>query len=92
MPFLIPEQKRNIPWFGIAVFVLAMLAIVFGAYFLFFAPSPAIEVVVPAPLQNVNKISFIEVDPTTVVNSRAFRTLRSYTGLLGVGTLGRQNP
>ncbi len=92
MPFIVPEKQKSIPWFAIIATLFIIAAIVVGAFYLFFSPAPAIEVLVPAPLQSANQLSFIEVDPTTVINSKDFRTLRSYTGLLGVGTQGRQNP
>lgn len=92
MAFIVPEAKRSIPWFAIIATLFIIATIIAGAYFLFFAPAPGIEVVVPAPLASANQLSFIEVDPTTVINSKDFRTLRSYTGLLGVGSVGRANP
>lgn len=92
MPLLIPEEKRKIPWFPIAVTLFVIAAVTVGVFYLFFAPTPGFEVIVPAPLQGANQLSIIEVDPTTVINSKGFRTLRSYTGLLGVGSVGRANP
>lgn len=92
MPLLIQEEKRKIPWFAIAVTLFVVVAVAAGVFYLFFAPTPGFEVIVPAPLRGANQLSIIEVDPTTIINSKSFRALRSYTGLLGVGSVGRQNP
>ncbi|OGY63093.1 MAG: hypothetical protein A2745_01595 [Candidatus Harrisonbacteria bacterium RIFCSPHIGHO2_01_FULL_44_13] len=92
MAILVSEQKKPINWFAI-IFVVILIALVAGgAYYLFFAPTPGIEIIVPPSLQSVTKISQVEFDPAAVVNSRAFKVLRSYTGLPSVGTLGRGNP
>lgn len=92
MAFIIPQEKRKIPWFPIAVMLFVVAAVAVGVFYLFFAPTPGFEVIVPPPLQGANQLSIIEVDPTTVINSKGFRTLRSYTGLLGIGSVGRANP
>ncbi len=92
MAILIQEQKKSVNWFAIIVTAFAVGAIVFGLYYLFFAPTPGIEVVVPPPLQSAKRISTIEVDPTIVLNSRAFRSLRAYAGIVTAGATGRDNP
>lgn len=92
MAILIQEQKKSVNWFAIAVTIFVVGTIVFGLYYLFFAPTPGIEIVVPPPLQSATRISTIEIDPTTVLNSRAFRSLRAYAGLPTAGATGRNNP
>lgn len=92
MALLIQEEKRSINWFAALVGIFAVLAVGIGIYFLFFAPVPGIEIIVPVPLQSANKISGISIDPSTVINSPSFRSLRIYTGLPSVGQLGRANP
>ncbi len=79
-------------WFSLGITAFAVFAIIFGIYFLFFAPTPGIEIVLPGSLQSADKVTAVQIDPSTVLNSREFRSLRSYTGLPGVGQVGRDNP
>ncbi len=74
---------------GIAV-ILAILAATF--YFLFFAAPPRIEVVLPRSLEAIAELSKISLDPSAVLGSEAFRSLKSYNGLPSVGRTGRTNP
>ena len=92
MAILIQEESRSINWFAALIGIFVAVAIGAGIYFLFFAPVPGIEIIIPVPLQSANKISGISIDPSTVINSQSFRSLRIYTGLPGVGQLGRANP
>lgn len=87
------EQKRRVQWGRVAAFSLAVLAIGIATYYLFFAPSPRIELIIPPPLLQVNEISGIEfIDPSQIIRSAAFSVLRDYAGEPGVGALGRPNP
>ncbi len=92
MAILIQEEKKSINIFPVLIVLLIVGVISFGIYALFFAPTPGIEVVLPGELQSAERISSIDVDPSTVINSREFRTLRSYAGPASVGSLGRDNP
>lgn len=92
MAIIVKEKGQKSNWFGILT-TLVIFAIIFvAAYFLFFISPPAIEIIIPQKLQPVIEISKIQFDPTSVINSPAFRSLRSYTGLPSVGQLGRENP
>jgi hypothetical protein len=92
MAILLEQQKKKLDWFSLGVTSFIVFAIIFGIYFLFFAPTPGIEIVIPTSLKSADQISAIRVDPSTVLNSREFRSLRSYTGLPSVGQVGRDNP
>ena len=92
MAILLEQQKRKMDWFSLGVTAFVIFCIIFGIYFLFLAPTPGIEIVVPLALQSAGKVSSLQVDPSTVLNSREFRSLRSYTGLPGLGVTGRPNP
>ena len=92
MAIIIEEEKKAIPWFPIIVGILIVLALGMGTYYLFFAPTPAIEVVLPPALKSAEVLATIDIDPTSVINSRSFRSLRVYTGLPSVGELGKANP
>lgn len=92
MAIIIEKKERRINWFALATGV-AVLGIASAlAYFLFFAPAPLIEVVVPIRVSELNTISRIEIDPGAVLNAPVFKALKSYIADPTPGTLGRPNP
>ena len=92
MAIIIEQNKKKISWFGILATLFFVFLILFGGYFLFFAPTPGIEIVAPSRLESAVNLSKITFDPSSVVNSRQFKVLKIYTGLPSVGNLGRANP
>lgn len=93
MPISINEQKSNkSAIFKIALLALIVLVLAFGIYYVFFAPTPAFEVIAPLPLQTAQEISKRSIDPANVINSQAFRNLRNYAPLPTIGLIGRSNP
>lgn len=90
---IIFEEGKKINWFRIIVFILVLLAILGATYYLFFAPSPKIELFIPAPLEAVEKVAEFEfIDPRTITQSPEFRILRDYSVPATPGLLGRPNP
>ncbi|MEK7590282.1 MAG: hypothetical protein AAB454_01070 [Patescibacteria group bacterium] len=82
-------MKINITTIIVAVIIL----IVAGAvYFVFFAPAPVFEVIVPPPLKTAGEVSSKQINPANVLNSQAFRNLRPYAPSPTVGQIGRTNP
>lgn len=92
MAIIVQEQQKTINWFAIITVVAIFFALGASAYFLFFAAQPAIEVIIPPPLETAAEIAKAQFDPAIVINSAEFRALRSYAGLPTVGSLGRTNP
>ena len=90
MAIVFEQQKRSVHWIAILVTLFVVFFLVFAAYYLFFAPSPKIDTVLPAPLQRANQISGVTfTDPNAVVKSKEFVRLKSYVPATSVGTLGR---
>ena len=92
MAIIIEQNKKKAGWFGILVTLLLTAIILAGGYYLFFAPTPGIEIVAPLALRSAVNLSKITFDPASVINSRQFKSLKVYTGLPSVGNLGRSNP
>lgn len=92
MAIIIEKQKKEINWFYLSITTFVVAFIAFSIYYLFFAPTPGIEIVVPSSLKSASQITSLQVDPSAVLNSRNFRLLRVYTGLPSVGATGRPNP
>ena len=93
MAIVFEQPKRRINWFPIVTSVFGVLFIIALAYYLFFAPTPNIEAVLPEVLEKTNRISDLEfTDPTLLLSSAAYKALRVYVGAPSSGTLGRTNP
>lgn len=95
MAILVEEETGRKGVFG--VFIIAVIVILLGAatYYLFFAPTPLIEVVIPSGLKTVSKISEDGLNTSAVFDSPVYRSLRQYVAepVVGeVGEIGRSNP
>src|SRR3989344_2143675 len=75
------------------VFIIAIIVIFLGAatYYLFFAPTPLIEVVIPSGLKTVSRISESGLNTPAVFNSPVYRSLRQYVAEPVLGEIGRSN-
>ena len=76
------------------VFIIAVIITLLGAatYYLFFAPTPLIEVVIPSGLKTVSRISESGLNTPAVFNSPVYKSLRQYVAEPVVGEIGRPNP
>ena len=93
MAIVFEQPKKTVNWVRLLFIVFAIAFVIFAAYFLFFAPTPQLDVVLPAPLERASQISELQfVDPSTVLNSQNFRRLENRIGPPAIGTLGRSNP
>lgn len=92
MAIVIEQNKKKFSWYGVLVTLFFLTIILVGGYYLFFAPTPGIEIVAPNSFQSAVNLARITFDPASVVNSSQFKSLRVYTGLPTVGNLGRNNP
>lgn len=93
MAIVFEQPKKTVNWVSILFVVFIIGFLIFAIYYLFFAPSPKLDVVLPPPLERASQIAKIEfVDPNVVLGSSSFRRLRSYVGPPGIGSLGRPNP
>ncbi len=76
-----------------AIIVIALLIILGAAtYYLFFAPAPLIEVIIPSGLQSVSQISETRIDAPGIFNSPVYQSLRQYVADPVPGETGRTNP
>lgn len=89
---LVFEEEKKFNWKGLVTVSAAVIAVGVAAYFLFFTPVPAIEVIVSPAVRSTEELSGVHFDPASVVNSEKFRSLRRYTGQSSIGKVGRPNP
>ena len=60
MAIVFEQPKKKINWFGICISIFSVAFILMLAYYLFFAPAPKIETVLPDHLKKANQISNLE--------------------------------
>ncbi len=87
------QEKKHINWFGIFLGIAVAGFLAAATYYLFFAPSPKIDVIVPDALQKAGQVSEIEfTDPAVILNSQSYKNLRLFVGTPQTGDTGRDNP
>jgi flagellar basal body-associated protein FliL len=92
MAIVLEGEQKKFNW-KILILVLGVIGVIGGGiYFLFFAPTPAIEVIVSPAVRSASELSNISFDPAAVVNSDTFRSLRRYASEPTIGRVGRANP
>jgi len=92
MAIIIEEEKRRINWFALilaASFIGITIAL---TYYLFFAPTPLIEKVIPQSIQSLKDLSGIKLSPEDVINNSKFQILRQYINPAESGSVGKNNP
>jgi hypothetical protein len=93
MAIVFEKQKKQVNWIVILFILFSSGFVVFAAYYLFFAPTPRIDLVLPEQLERAGQISRLEfIDPAAVLTSPVFKSLRTYIGSPSIGSLGRSNP
>jgi len=92
MAIIAEEVKKPFNWF--AAISIVVIAAIIGAlvYYLFFAPTPAIELITPAALKEASQILTSPLDVNATRNHRVFKLLKPYVSPLTVSRLGRENP
>jgi flagellar basal body-associated protein FliL len=93
MAIVLEEEKKQTNW--IAIFsVIVILAIIFSVgYYVFFKnPSVIEQTTVPDKLQTLSQLSQANFDPQSVVGSKVFQSLQTFTTPLALPPAGRSNP
>lgn len=92
MAIIAEEEKKPFNWFSL-IFILVIVAIIGTlVYYLFFAPTPAIELITPTALKEASQILTSPLDINAIKNHKVFKSLKPYVPPITVGTLGRDNP
>ncbi len=75
------------------VMIIVLVGVVFaGAYYLFFAPTPGIEVIIPTDQKIAQDLSAVTVRPEEVNQNATYQSLRQITTTASPGQVGRSNP
>jgi len=93
MAILVESEKKSSNWVVTISILVVFVVILAGVYYVFFQTPTLIEVVTPRPLQGLSGLAQVSgFKPEEVVNSAAFKSLRSYAEDIVAPTLGRDNP
>ena len=94
MAIIIEEQKRKINWFVVAVILSLVIIIGAAIYYLFFAPTPLVEKIVPPRLQSLQELSSIKLEPEAIISDSRFQILKQYVNPIEIQTdsVGKTNP
>ena len=92
MAIIIEEEKKGINWFALVSIILVVIIIASAVYYLFFAPVPLIEKIVPTNLQSIQELSNIQLQPGVIINNSKFQILKTYVNQINVGPVGKNNP
>lgn len=89
---IILEERKSFKWGTVLMIIFLFGIIISGAYFLFFAPKPAIEVFVPAEQKITSELAKIDFNPASLIGNASFKILRPYSPAPTPGKTGRTNP
>jgi hypothetical protein len=94
MAILVEEEKNGMNWIGFLVVLVIVGLIAASVYYLFFAPTPLIEVIAPPQFQSISQISSFDFNVSPITNSPIYQSLRQYVGPLepAASDIGRANP
>ena len=92
MAFTIEGESRRKGLVTLVVGIIAVFILLFATYYLFFTNPPQIDVLVPAELVTISRISEFSVDPGAVIDSQEYQSLKEHVGPPELGEFGRVNP
>ncbi len=92
MAIIVEQEKKAFPWITVIIWLIVFVFALAGVYYLFFASTPFIEVVKPAPLQEISDLAKINLDP--LINNQNIGALKSYVDLPQTpeDLIGKTNP
>jgi len=85
------KKLKELNWKVIGAVTAAVVILGGGVYFLFFSPTPVIEVIIPPAVRSTSELSNIRFDPGPVAQSLSTK-FKNYAGKPAVGKAGRRNP
>ncbi len=93
MAIVFEPKQRKVNWMRWITILFILLFLGLATYYLFFAPTPKFEVILPKALKDVEAIANQQyVDPGAVFSRDAYKALKPYTSSPSVGLNGRSNP
>jgi len=92
MAIVVEEGKNKVNSLKILSWIVIIVVIFFGTYYIFFRQPEVIDIVTPSGFEDTSRISRIVLDPETIENDSVFKSLKSYITVPESGESGRANP
>lgn len=89
---IVLEEKQKFNWKALIIFIAVVMFLFAAAYFLFFSPVPAIEVIIPLNIKSTTEISTVEFKPGDLTGDKIYQSLRPAVGPAVITQVGRANP
>lgn len=89
---IVLEERQQFNWKALIIFI-AIIAVVFGlAYFLFFAPSPVVQVIIPSNVKSTAELSTVNLNPNDLLGNKVYQSLKQFGAPVAAPQTGRENP
>ena len=92
MAIAVEQEKKPVNIVGLLIGAVVVATLFLGIYFFLFSKPEIIDVVLPADLKDMNKISDIPFQPEKVLSSEKFKILKKEAGEVAAPVLGKGNP
>ena len=89
---IVLEEKQKFNWKAFAIFSAVIVFLFATAYFLFFAPVPVIEDIIPLNIKSTAELSTVEFRPGDLTSNKTYQSLRPSAGPAVITQVGRVNP
>ncbi len=89
---IVLEEQQRFNWKALIIFLAVIIGIFGLAYFLFFAPSPAVQLIIPPSVQSTTELSGVDLNATSLLQNKTYQSLKQYGGPAPLPQMGRANP
>ncbi len=89
---LVIEGRKKSGIVGFLIWLVLLLVLGAGLYYIFFKQPDLIPITPPAGLETGQQISRLKLDPESVTRDPKFENLRTYHNIPEATTPGRDNP
>ena len=92
MSIIIEEQKSKSGIASVLIWLVFIVLVGVGAFYVFFKKPESIKIPLPQNLEDTKKLAGLKLNPAEVVGSEKFQSLKPYINIPEARTDGRANP
>lgn len=92
MAIIIEEQRERLGFLNVLIWLVILLMLGAGTYYVFFKKPELYEVATPVNLESTQELVRITINPDDVIQSPQFQALKQYITPTQAVTVGRPNP
>jgi len=89
---IVLEDRQQFNWKALIIFITIIAVILGLAYFLFFAPSPVVQEIMPSGVKATAELSTVNLNPNDLLGNKVYQSLKQYGGSVVIPQVGRENP